>query len=154
MNTEPPYAGLKWAHYLRVMLLVPLDQGTQGNKGRKAISLVNAPLSSPPAEYVPISLFDAKSLDKPPYLLSPPLISVERPRNRWGHWEHVPPRFCNKQRSVLFTSRKCPLSRNEKSALKVSCPPSLRCFLPCERGNQRLSAYLTTKVFLLILIWL
>ena len=39
MNTEPPYAGLKWAHYLRVMLLVPLDQGTQGNKGRKGISL-------------------------------------------------------------------------------------------------------------------
>ena len=32
--------GLKWAHYLRVMLLVPLDQGTQGNKGRKGISLV------------------------------------------------------------------------------------------------------------------
>ena len=40
MNTEPPYAGLKWAHYSRVMLLVPLDQGTQGNKGRKGISLV------------------------------------------------------------------------------------------------------------------
>ena len=40
MNTEPPYAGLKWAHYLRVMLLVPLDQGTQGNKGRKDTSLV------------------------------------------------------------------------------------------------------------------
>ena len=39
MNTEPPYAGLKWAHYLRVMLLVPLDQGTQGNKGLKGISL-------------------------------------------------------------------------------------------------------------------
>ena len=39
MNTEPPYAGLKWAHYLRVMLTVPLDQGTQGNKGRKGISL-------------------------------------------------------------------------------------------------------------------
>ena len=31
--------GLKWAHYFRVMLLVPLDQGTQGNKGRKGISL-------------------------------------------------------------------------------------------------------------------
>ena len=40
MNTELPYAGLKWAHFLRVMLLVPLDQGTQGNKGRKGISLV------------------------------------------------------------------------------------------------------------------
>ena len=39
MNTEPPYAGLKWAHYLRAMILVPLDQGTQGNKGRKGISL-------------------------------------------------------------------------------------------------------------------
>ena len=37
---EPPYAGLKWAHYLRVMLLVPLDQGTQGNKRRKGISLI------------------------------------------------------------------------------------------------------------------
>ena len=39
MNTEPPYAGLKWAHYLRVMLSVPLDQGTQGNKGRIGIGL-------------------------------------------------------------------------------------------------------------------
>ena len=39
MTTEPSYAGLKWAHYFKVMLLVPLDQGTQGNKGRKGISL-------------------------------------------------------------------------------------------------------------------
>ena len=43
MNTEPPYAGLKWGHYFRVMLLVPLDQGTQGNKGRKGISLPKRP---------------------------------------------------------------------------------------------------------------
>ena len=46
MNTEPPYAGLKWAHFLRVMLLVPLDQGTQGNKGRKGISLLNRLIGS------------------------------------------------------------------------------------------------------------
>ena len=46
MNTEPPYTGLKWAHFLRVMLLVPLDQGTQGNKGRKGISLPDKPIQN------------------------------------------------------------------------------------------------------------
>ena len=29
------HKAFKGAHYFRVMLLVPLDQGTQGNKGRK-----------------------------------------------------------------------------------------------------------------------
>ena len=39
-----------------------------------------------------------------------------------GYWGHVPPRFCNKQRSALFIFRKCPIFLKEKSALEVSCP--------------------------------
>ena len=54
-----------------------------------------------------------------------------------GHWGYVPPRFCNKQRSALFIVRKCPLFLKEESALKVSCPPSLRCFLrPCKEKSS------------------
>ena len=45
-----------------------------------------------------------------------------------GHWGHVPPRFCNKQRSALFTLKNAPFFLR-KSALEVSCPPSFRCFL-------------------------
>ena len=37
--------------------------------------------------------------------------------------------FCNEQRSALLIFRKCPTFHKEKSALKVSCLPSLRCFL-------------------------
>ena len=39
------------------------------------------------------------------------------------HRHRSPPRFCNKQRSALFTFRKCPLFLKGKSAFKVSCPP-------------------------------
>ena len=53
---------------------------------------------------------------------------LHKRRNR-GHWGHVPPRFCNKQRCALFLFRECPLFVKENGALEVSCPPSLRCFL-------------------------
>ena len=39
-----------------------------------------------------------------------------------GHWGHVPPRLCNKQRSALFLFRKFRLLLKEKSALEVTCP--------------------------------
>ena len=39
--------------------------------------------------------------------------STGRHRNQ-GHWGHVPPRFCKKQRSVLFIFRKCPCFFKEK----------------------------------------
>ena len=57
-------------------------------------------------------------------------IWCHRHRN-WGHWGHVPPRFCNKQRSFLFLFRKCPLFLKERYPRSV-VPPSFKCFLcPC-----------------------
>ena len=46
-----------------------------------------------------------------------------------GHWGHVPPRFCNKQRSALLIFRKSPLFLKKKVPSKCRAPPSLRCFL-------------------------
>ena len=39
-----------------------------------------------------------------------------------GHWEHVPPKFCNKQRSAHFIFRKCPLFHKEKLPSKCRAP--------------------------------
>ena len=44
-------------------------------------------------------------------------------RNRGrGHWGHVPPRFCNKQRSALFNLENAPFFLR-KSALEAPWPP-------------------------------
>ena len=40
-----------------------------------------------------------------------------------------PPRFCNKQRSVIFIFRKCTLFLRKKVPSKCCAPPSLTCFL-------------------------
>ena len=54
---------------------------------------------------------------------------LHRRRNRGGTGGTCPPRFCNKQRSALFISRKCLLFIKEKVPSKCRAPPSLRCFL-------------------------
>ena len=75
-----------------------------------------------------ISLASKSSCNE--FLPSDPLR--HRHRNRGALGARAPPRFCNKQRSVLFMFRKCPLFLKKKVPLKCRVPPSLRCFLrPC-----------------------
>ena len=69
-----------------------------------------------------------------PFLIFLVSLQIDIDEGTEGTWgTSPPPRFCNKQRTALFSFRNCPLFLRKNVPSKCRAPPSLRCFLrPCK----------------------